>query len=138
MFPSPCDSHHASMVWHLHIYFRKISVPNGPLLSNVWFCGSHWPSHRAQQHLQWCDMASRGRPPPSSSLRVPASPRFENQPPGLSPHLDVSLGGYWIVYPIDSEDSRRQCPDGLAGNHVLKQKEGERLALLIFVWRAWE
>ena len=33
MFPSPCDSHHANMAWCLHIYFRMINVPDGPLLS---------------------------------------------------------------------------------------------------------
>ena len=59
MFPSPCDSHHASIVWHLHIYFTMNSVPDGPLLSSDWFCGRHWPSHKAQQHLKWCDMACR-------------------------------------------------------------------------------
>ena len=32
----------------------------------------------AQQHLQRFDLACRGHPLPTSSPRVPASPRFEN------------------------------------------------------------
>ena len=45
----------------------------------VGFVGGTGPVTGAQQHLQWCDLACRGRPPPSSSPRVPASPRSENQ-----------------------------------------------------------
>jgi len=44
----------------------------------VGFVGSTGPATGAQQYLQWFDLACRGRPLPTSSPRVPASPRFEN------------------------------------------------------------
>ena len=43
------------------------------------FVGGSGPATGAQQRLQWCVLACRGRPPPSSRPRVPASPRSENQ-----------------------------------------------------------
>ena len=51
VIPSPIDSHHVSMVWCLHIYFKMISVPDGSLLSSGSYCQS-LASPRAQQHLQ--------------------------------------------------------------------------------------
>ena len=49
------------------------------LLSQVvGFVGGTGPATGAQQHLQWFDLACRGRPLPTSSPRVLASPRFEN------------------------------------------------------------
>ena len=47
MFPSPCDSHHASMVWCLNIYFRMISVPDGTLRDLKWF--ALWEALAQQQ-----------------------------------------------------------------------------------------
>ena len=64
----------------------------------------------AQQHLQRFDLACRGHPLPTSSPRVPASPRFENQPPGLAPHRhDVVFRVHWVVNAIDGENDRRDC-----------------------------
>ena len=90
-------------------YFRKISVPHGPLLSSDWFCGRHWPSHRAQQHLQLCGMASRGRAPPSSSPRVPESSSVRTNPQYcLLSTVSSSVGLTWhsVVVAFDGEDNR--------------------------------
>ena len=46
MFPSPCDSHHANMVWHLHIYFRMISVQTALYSHIVGFVGGTGPAIR--------------------------------------------------------------------------------------------
>ena len=54
-------------------------MPQTALLSQVvGFVGGTGPATGAQQHLQWFDLACRGRPLPTSSPRVLASPRFEN------------------------------------------------------------
>ena len=81
----------------------------------VGFVGGTGPATGAQQHLQWCDFACRGRPPPSSSpKRVPASPRFASQPTGLAPHLpNIDLRGHRVVSAVDREDERRQGPNAL-------------------------
>ena len=76
------------------------------------FVGGAGPATGAQQHLQWCSLACRGCPLPSSSPRVPANPNLENQPSGVAAHLDdVGLRGQWIVDAIDVEDDRRQGVD---------------------------
>ena len=59
---------------------------------------------------------------------------FENQPSGLSPHLeDVGLSWQWVVDAVDGEDNRGQGIDGRTRNVVLLEREGERLALEILV-----
>lgn len=83
----------------------------------VGFVGGSDPDTGAQQHLQQGDLACRGTPPPSSSPRVPASPRFEKQPSGLAPPLlNVGLSGYKVVNAIDGEGERKQSHDGFTWN----------------------
>lgn len=83
----------------------------------VGFVGGSDPDTGAQQHLQQGDLACRGTPPPSSSPRVPASPRFEKQPSGLALHLlNVGLSGYKVVNAIDGEGERKQSHDGFTWN----------------------
>ena len=78
------------------------------------FVGGAGPATGAQQHLQWCGLACRGCPPPSSSPKVSANPNLENQPSGMAPHLDdVGLRAQWIVDAIDVEDDRRQGLDSI-------------------------
>ena len=75
-----------------------ISVPDGPLLSSDWFCGRHWPSHKAQNHLQWpADVALL-----PTAIRGFLQLQFENQPSVLSRHLNgVGLSWQRVVDAID-------------------------------------
>ena len=98
----------------------------------VGFVGGTGPATGAPQHLQWCGLACRGRPPASRSPRVPEIP------PGLAPHLsDVGFRGHWVGVTVDGEDDSRQASHISTCNHVLLEKEGERLVQVIpGVWRA--
>ena len=59
---------------------------------------------------------------------------FENQPSGLSPHLeDVGSSWLWVVDAVDGEDNSGLGIDGRTRNVVLLEREGERLALEILV-----
>lgn len=67
-------------------------------------------------------MASRGPLSPCGSPLVPASLRFEDQPPGLAPHLqDVGPGWHWVRNAADGEDDVRQGVDGVAVNDELSE-----------------
>lgn len=80
-----------------------------------------------QLHPQWCGSASRGASSPLLLCHIPASPRFEDQTPGLGPYLpDVGTGWHWVFDAVDGEDDVRQSVDGVTVNHVLSEKEGER------------
>ena len=80
----------------------------------VGFVGGTGPATGAQQHLQWCDQACRGHPPPSSSPRVSCKSQFESQPPALPPHLlDVVMRGHSVDDAIDGEEEHRQAFDGI-------------------------
>ena len=110
MFPSPCDSNYASMVCCLHIYFRMISVPDGPLLSGGSSCGRLWPA----PGLSICSSARWPERAPSSQqqFKVFCKFLFENHPSDLSPHFeDVGLSWDWVVDTIDGEDNRGQGID---------------------------
>ena len=88
MFPSPCDPHHASMVWGLHIYFRMISVPDGPLLSSGWVL---WQALAQQQGSAASAIVRDGlQRAPSSQQQPKGSCKFlfENHPSEFSPHLE--------------------------------------------------
>lgn len=103
--------------WYIYVYFRMMGIQTVLYTQGVGFVGGSDPDTGTQQHLQWGDLACRGTPPPSSSPRVPASLRFENQPSGLAPHLlDVGLSGYRVVDAIDGEGERRQSHDGFTWN----------------------
>ena len=88
VFPSPCDSHHASMVWRVHTYFRMISVPDGPLLSSSWFCGRHWTSHKAQS-------ICNGVTWPADSALLPAAAQGILQDPVWEPTLSIVPSPWW-------------------------------------------
>ena len=60
--------------------------------------------------------------------------QFENQPSILSPHLEnVGSNWHWVFDAIDGEDNRGKGIDHRTINVVLLEREGERLALEIFV-----
>ena len=60
--------------------------------------------------------------------------QFENQLSVLSPNLEyLGLRWQWVVDAIDGEDNRGQGIDRRTWNVVLLEREGERLALEIFV-----
>ena len=110
MFPSPCDSHHASMVWCLHIYFRMISVPDGPLLSSG-SCGRLWRAPGLNSICNSERWPAEGAFLPAAAQVLFQAP-FENHPSDLSPHLeDVGLSWDWVVDTIDGEDNRGQDID---------------------------
>ena len=105
------------MGWCLYIYFRMMGIQTVLYTQVVGFVGGSDPDTGAQQHLQQGDLACWGTPPPSSSPRVPASPRFEKQPSGLAPHLlNVGLSGYKVANAIDGECERKQGHDGFTWN----------------------
>ena len=71
---------------------------------------------------------------PASSPMVPASPRFENQPPGLAPHLlNIGSSWHWVVDALNGEDDVREGVDVLTWDYVLLEKRGERLVHLILI-----
>lgn len=65
---------------------------------------------------------------------------FENQPPGLAPHLlDVSLSGRRVDFAIDHEDERRHGADFVTWNRELLEKAERGWPQLIpGVWGARE
>ena len=113
MFPSPCDSHHASTVWRLHIYFRMISVPDGTLRDLKWF--ALWEALAQQQGSAASAIVRDGlQRAPSSQQQPKGSCKFlfSNHPSGLSPHLvDVGSSWHWVVDAVDGEDNRGQGID---------------------------
>ena len=99
------------MVWYLHIYFKKISVPHSPYCSSDWFVGGTGP---APGLSGICNGATW---PPEGAL-LPAAAQgsrkiqFENQASLLSPHLeDVGSSWYRVVDAVDGEDNRGQGID---------------------------
>lgn len=75
----------------------------------IGFVGRHWPSHTAQQHLQWYDMASRGRlllQQPKGSCML----QFENQPQHCPLTLEDEIEWYWVVDTVNGENNRKAGP----------------------------
>ena len=110
MFPSPRDSHYASMAWCLHIYFRMIGVPDDHLLSGGLFCGRLWPTPGLSicNSVRWPERAPSSQQQPKGSCKF----LFENHPSRFSIHLeDVGLSWDWVVDTIDDEDNRGQHID---------------------------
>ena len=105
------------MVCCLHIYFRMISVPHGPLLSGGLFCGRLWPTPGLSicNSVRWPERAPSSQQQPKGSCKF----LFDNHPSGFSPHLeDVGLSWYWVVDTIDYEANRGQGIDCKTWNIV--------------------
>ena len=138
-FPSPCAPHQAGPGWGPHIHFWRRDVPESPLLSRGWFPGRRWPGHRRSAASAMVWLGLQWAP---SSQQQPKGFRkflFENQPPGLAPHLDVSLSGRRVVFAIDHEDERRHGTDFVTWNRELLEKMERGWPQLIpGVWGAWE
>jgi len=126
------------MAWCLHIYFRMISVPDGPLLSSGLFCGRLWPA----PGLSICNS---DRWSAECSLLPTAAQGFL-QIPIWEPPLRVlpspwgcRLSWDWVVNAINGEDNRGQGIDCKTWNVVLLETEAERLALeILLVCGDWE